>query len=175
MTNTFVISDTHFNHANILNFTDAVGNKVRPEFDSVEAMNEHIVERWNSVVTDKDVVYHLGDVYFGKSACEASNRSLLRRLNGRKYLILGNHDDAKDPVLHEFFRGINLWTYDKKHGVTLSHIPLHESTLNEARHGTKARNIHGHIHRMAPPSDRHINVSVEWINYTPVNLEELVK
>ena len=60
----WVISDTHFDHANILNFTDAVGKPTR-NFADVEAMNEHMIERWNSVVKPGDKVYHLGDVLFG--------------------------------------------------------------------------------------------------------------
>lgn len=175
MTNTFVISDTHFNHANILNFVNFKCEKVRPEFNSVEEMNEHMIDRWNSVVGDNDVVYHLGDVYFGASANEKSNRSILSRLRGRKYLCLGNHDNPADPVLYEYFKKVTFWNYLKEHGVALSHIPLHESTLGEARHGRDTINIHGHIHRNDPPSPRHINVSVEWVNYTPREVTELIK
>ena len=174
MTKTFVISDTHFNHANILNFTNHAGEKVRPEFDSVEAMNEHMIECWNSVVGDNDVVYHLGDVHFGATANEASNRSILRRLKGRKYLIIGNHDNLEDPVLYESFRKVTFWNYLKQYDLSLSHIPLHESTMREGKAGPKTRNIHGHIHRNPPPSENHINVSVEWVNYTPVNVESLL-
>ena len=172
MTNIFLISDTHFNHANILKFTNLAGQQTRPEFGNLDEMNEHIIDRWNSVVGENDLVYHLGDVYFGKQNNEASNRSILRRLKGKKHLILGNHDDAKDPVLHEFFDKITMWHYLRDHGMTLSHIPLHETTLNESRHGEKALNIHGHIHRNPSPSKRHINVSVEQINYTPVAVED---
>lgn len=175
MTNTFVISDTHFNHANILTFVNFEGVKTRPEFATVEDMNEHIIERWNSVVKDNDVVYHLGDVHFGKSQNEKSNRSILSRLRGRKYLCLGNHDDVYDPILRDHFKKVTFWNYLKEFGVALSHVPLHESTLAEARHGKETVNIHGHIHRNAPPSERHINVSVEWINYTPVEVTELLK
>lgn len=175
MTNTFVISDTHFNHANILNFTNFRGEKVRPEFNSVEEMNEHMIDRWNSVVTDKDVVYHLGDVHFGATANEKSNRTILNRLRGRKYLIVGNHDNLSDPVLYECFRKVTFWNYLKEFDVSLSHVPLHESTLGEGKGGKNTLSIHGHIHRMDPPSDKHINVSVEWVNYTPREVSELIK
>ena len=175
MTNTFLISDTHFNHANILNFTNYAGEKVRPEFDSVEHMNEHMIERWNSVVKDNDVVYHLGDVHFGATANEKSNREILRRLKGRKYLIVGNHDNLADPVLHESFKKVTFWNYLKEHNVSLSHIPLHETTMSEGKGGVATIGIHGHIHRNPPPSNRHINVSVEWINYTPIEITELLR
>lgn len=175
MSNTFIVSDTHFNHANILNFTNYAGEKVRPEFDSVEAMNEHMIDRWNSVVTDKDIVYHLGDVHFGASANEKSNRSILSRLRGRKYLCLGNHDNPADPTLYEYFKKVTFWNYLKEHDVSLSHIPLHESTMSEGKGGNKTLNIHGHIHRNPPPTGRHINVSVEWVNYTPVEITSILK
>ena len=175
MTKTFVISDTHFNHANILNFTNENGEKVRPEFSTVEEMNEHMIDRWNSVVDHNDVVYHLGDVHFGGSINEKSNRSILSRLNGRKYLCLGNHDNVRDPLLHDFFKKVTFWNYLKEYDVSLSHIPLHESTMSEGRGGKRTRNIHGHIHRNLSPSDRHINVSVEAINYTPVEVESLLQ
>jgi len=175
MTNTFVISDTHFNHVNILKFVNEDGSRVRPEFDNLEDMNEHIIDRWNSVVKDNDVVYHLGDVHFGAHANEKLNRTILNRLRGRKYLIVGNHDNLSDPVLHECFRKVTFWNYLKEHNVSLSHIPLHESTMSEGKGGMQTLNVHGHIHRHAPPSDRHINVSVEWIDYTPVEIETLLK
>lgn len=170
----FVISDTHFNHANILNFTNYAGEKVRPEFSSVEDMNETIIDRWNTVVGHNDVVYHLGDVHFGATANEKSNGSILSRLNGRKYLIVGNHDNLTDPLLYHHFKKVTFWNYLKEFDVSLSHIPLHESTMSEGKAGAKTRNIHGHIHRNPAPTPRHINVSVEMINYTPVEVRSLL-
>lgn len=175
MNNIFVISDTHFNHANILNFTNHAGEKTRPEFSSVEEMNEHMIDRWNSVVRDNDVIYHLGDVHFGATANEKSNRSILSRLKGRKYLCLGNHDNPADPVLHEHFKKVTFWNYLKDFKVSLSHIPLHESTMSESKDGPRTLGIHGHIHRNPPPSPKHINVSVEWIDYTPIEITELLR
>ena len=175
MTNTFVISDTHFNHANILNFTNYEGEKIRPGFDSVEEMNEHMIDLWNSVVRDNDVVYHLGDVHFGGYLNETSNRTILNSLRGRKYLIVGNHDHLNDPILHDHFKKVTFWNYLKEHDVALSHLPLHESTLGEGKGGKNTLNIHGHIHRNPPPTDRHINVSVEWVNYVPQEVSELIK
>ena len=78
----FFTSDTHFYHANIINFCK------RP-FANVETMNEALIEKWNAVVGANDIVFHLGDFCFGGSA-EWTN--ILNRLNGRIYLIVGNHD-----------------------------------------------------------------------------------
>ena len=65
MKDIWVTSDTHFRHANILKFKDSDGNLVRPGFEDVDAMDEHMIERWNSVVKPGDMVYHLGDVVLG--------------------------------------------------------------------------------------------------------------
>lgn len=79
---TFFTSDTHFNHANIIRFCN------RP-FRNVEEMNEAIVANWNEVVGENDTVFHLGDFCLGGAA---EWTRFLDRLNGRIYLILGNHD-----------------------------------------------------------------------------------
>ena len=79
----FYISDTHFGHANIIRFDE------RP-FSSVEQMEETIVNNWNNVVTNQDDVYILGDFCWSKDENEWLR--LLNRLNGRKFLIKGNHD-----------------------------------------------------------------------------------
>src|SRR6056300_578004 len=100
MKNRFFISDTHFDHANILTFTDYAGKPVR-EFDSVEAMNEAMIERWNAVVKPGDTVYHLGDVAIAKRGL-----THLARLNGRKILVKGNHDIFKLKDYVEHFKDI---------------------------------------------------------------------
>ena len=78
----FFTSDTHFNHANIIRFCN------RP-FKDVSHMNEAIISNWNRVVGPEDIVFHLGDFCLGGSA-EWIN--VLNRLNGKIYLISGNHD-----------------------------------------------------------------------------------
>ena len=175
MANIFIISDTHFNHANILNFTNDAGELVRPGFANVDEMNEHMVEKWNGAVKPTDHIYHLGDVHFGAKLRAKENANILRRLNGKKRLVLGNHDDAKDPVLHEFFEKIMLWRMFKEHSVVLSHTPMRESVLGEARWEGNAINIHGHIHRNPNPSPKHINVSVEMMDYTPKHIDDILR
>ena len=75
-------ADTHFGHRNILKYC------CRPFFD-VEEMNETLINNWNRVVGEDDVVFHLGDFSVGGAA---EWTSLLDRLNGRIFLVLGNHD-----------------------------------------------------------------------------------
>lgn len=173
--NIWVISDTHFGHANILNFTDSnTGALVRPGFSSAEEMDEHMVDRWNSTVKDEDIVYHLGDVYFD------NGHTVLPRLKGRKRLILGNHDNAKSSHLQNHFQKISMWRMFPEFGLLLTHVPVHPSSLRvyaresdvDPVHKTFL-NLHGHIHQNLSPDGPYRNMSVEAINYTPVNIDDL--
>ncbi len=76
------ISDSHFGHANIIKFCN------RP-FSCCEEMDETMIERWNSVVEPKDIVYHLGDFALCRNSYA---KSILERLNGIIYLCRGSHD-----------------------------------------------------------------------------------
>ena len=156
MRNIWVISDTHFGHANIIEYCD------RP-FSSVDEMNHVLVENWNKVVQDEDIVYHLGDVYF-------KNHSMLSALKGRKRLILGNHDNGLDQNLRNVFQKIMVWRMFPEFGLLLTHVPVHQNSLSEKC----PVNVHGHIHNNERDyGKQYKNVSVEVINYTPINIEEL--
>ena len=160
MRNIFVISDTHWGHANIIQYSN------RP-FSSLEEMNEKMIENWNNVVRDQDVVYHLGDVYFSKN-----HGDFYKRLRGRKRLILGNHDSGKDKLLLDTFQKIVVWRMFPEFRLLLTHVPVHPYAMED--HSTRKfeRNIHGHVHLNSLKDDRYINVSCELINYTPVNIEQ---
>lgn len=80
--NLFFTSDTHFGHANIIRFCN------RP-FASVEEMDEELIRRWNETVPPDGIVFHLGDFCHGGSSAW---NNILYRLNGKIFLILGNHD-----------------------------------------------------------------------------------
>lgn len=163
----FVVSDTHFGHKNILTFLREDGSPVRP-FSSVEEMDEHLVERWNSVVSPSDHVYHLGDVYFG------DGWKHLDRLNGKKRLLLGNHDNGRDQKLHKVFKKIGLWREFKEYDCLLTHVPVHESSLHK-----RSLNLHGHVHngehRGLIQDPRYVNCCVEVQQYTPQPIELLTK
>lgn len=150
----------------MLRFTDSTtGALVRPGFTSVEEMDEHMVDCWNSVVKDDDIVYHLGDVYMNGNR----GTTILPRLKGRKRLILGNHDNGKDQNLLRCFQKIMMWRMFPEFNCVLTHVPIHESGLNRVEY-----NLHGHIHQNASPTARHINCCVEVQDYTPKHIEELV-
>jgi calcineurin-like phosphoesterase family protein len=170
--NIWVISDTHFNHSNILTFEDSVGKAVR-SFDSVEEMNETMIERWNSVVKKGDKVYHLGDVLFGHNKLDWLNANM-PRLAGQKRLIFGNHDEPANFVGKGHFGKTALWRMFPEFQILLTHVPVHVSTLREHRfEGKPMLNVHGHIHQNKSPDGPYHCVCVEHTNYTPVNIEDL--
>ena len=170
MANTWVISDTHFNHAGILTFKDYAGKPPRV-FDSVEQMNECMMDNWVSVVKPGDTVIHCGDVLFGMDKVEWLEANFAK-LPGKKRLVLGNHDNVK--FLAPFFKDIQLWI-DSIPGLILTHTPLHPTTLAERhRWGDEPMlNVHGHIHSNPSPEGPYKCVCVEQINFTPINVEEL--
>ena len=173
MADTWVISDTHFRHEAILTFKDYAGKPPRDGFDNVDHMDEHMMDMWNQTVKPNDTIYHLGDVLFGhnKDKWLAENFS---KLQGKKHLILGNHDNPK--FLMPYFNSIALWKDLSSDGLIFSHAPLHPSTLAESHRFCtgKVLNVHGHIHSNPSPEGPYKWWSVEQINYTPVNLEELL-
>lgn len=82
---TFITSDLHFNHKNILKFQP--NRKEALNCETIEEMNENLIKHWNTNVSDEDTIYHLGDFAFNKA------KDILTRLNGTKIFILGNHDN----------------------------------------------------------------------------------
>lgn len=183
MNEMFFISDTHFGHANILNFTTYEGERLR-HFDTVEEMDEHMVKQWNDTVGPNDTVYHLGDV-----TMNAKFLPIVGRLNGRKKLVRGNHDTAKLSKYSQFFvqiHGAKVFAMPRKYGggFIATHIPIHEQSLARFK-----ANVHGHLHAnnvlmskwytkkdvIKVEDPRYINVSVEQINYTPIHFDAIVE
>lgn len=170
--NIWIISDTHFAHSNVLKFKDKENELIRGKrFKDIEEHDWYMVDEWNKLVKPQDKVYHLGDVYM--SGTKSYMENLLSKLNGHKRLILGNHDNGKDQILLKFFEKIDVWRKFPEFGLLLTHIPVHESTLKEARFGTHTLNIHGHIHHNKSPDGPYQCVCVEQTDYKPVNIEDL--
>ena len=154
MPNVFLVSDTHFGHKGVCHFTRNDGvTKLRP-FDTPEEMDEFMVAAWNERVRPNDKVYHLGDVVINRKAL-----GIMRRLNGDKVLIRGNHDIFKDTDYREHFR--ELRAYHVMNGMILSHIPIHSESL-----GRFGVNIHGHLHANRVKKIRGVNVKTGELLYT---------
>jgi calcineurin-like phosphoesterase family protein len=171
----FLVSDTHFGHAGVCRFTRNDGvTKLRP-WDNADEMDEFMVKAWNERVRPNDKVYHLGDVVINRKAL-----GIMRRLNGDKVLIRGNHDIFPDKEYREHFR--ELRAYHVMNGMILSHIPIHTESL-----GRFGVNIHGHLHanrvmKAMPPAyrpdmidPRYHCVCVEQTDFAPILFEDVVK
>jgi len=174
MRNRWFISDTHFFHENILTFEKDDGHKCRSEFSSVEEMNEIMVERWNARVKPGDKIWHLGDVALGLKGSEYETKlhPLLNRLNGRKDLVIGNHDKIKNKILQNHFRRIEYWKRygdDDSSSFVLTHVPHRMDQLRKT-----TVNIHGHIHDKLMDEPNYISVCCEQTNYAPVHLDEIL-
>lgn len=166
--NYFVISDTHWQHENILKFTKEDGTLVRPEFSSIQEMDEIMIQNWNKEIKNpNDHVYHIGDVTFGNYSrfCAV----IAPRLNGKKRLIIGNHDRIKGTKLMDCFEKVALWMSLDQFGVIMTHIPIEQRFFR----GKCTHNIHGHLHEKSLKLPSHANVCVEKTGYAPVNLEEI--
>ena len=90
---TWITSDNHFYHNNIITYCD------RP-FNNVNEMNEIMIKNWNNVVGEEDIVYHLGD--FALTGIEKA-KEICEMLNGYKILVKGNHDASKSKMLRMGF------------------------------------------------------------------------
>lgn len=168
MAKTWVYSDPHFYHGNIVKFTNYDGSKVRP-WNDVNQMNEDMITWFNELVSAEDRVYILGDVAFSPG----NMRAVVSRLNGRKVLVPGNHEPPKMRKYFDLFDDVR--GYVVKKGFIMSHIPIHEQSLSRWK-----LNIHGHLHgnivmKGDVPDDRYYNACVERNNFRPVLLDDILK
>ena len=167
----FFTSDTHFDHKNIIRYCN------RP-WETVEEMNQALIDNWNSVVGPDDTVFHLGDVTFG------GNTNLINyvsQLNGHIVLIKGNHDKKLQQTICD-----KLFDYScqqlrlniEGYTVVLNHYPF----LCFA----EDIQLFGHIHS-SPVSisddvknffnygdfTRQFDVGVDNNNYKPISWEQI--
>lgn len=182
MSKTFLISDTHFGHSNIVTFLRKDGTKLRP-WDNIKEHDEALIYNWNSVVKPEDKVYHLGD--FGLSNSTHLLR-IVQALNGTKILIKGNHDTLKLHAYQQVFKDVR--AYHSLNNIFMAHIPIHPASL-----GRWKGQIHGHLHADNVKLDkeeivnsgcpyteysnsndlRYYNVACEQINYTPIEFDKV--
>lgn len=171
MSNIWFISDLHLSHANILRFCS------RP-FDTIREHDEALVTNWNSVVSHTDSVYILGDIGM---CSEGYVLSILNRLNGKLYLIKGNHDKVvkKEKVaarfewIKEYYELPIQGLPEINSKIVLCHYPF--ESWNKSCHGSY--HLHGHVHSRFDERNktklRH-DVGVDSNNYTPVSLRQII-
>ena len=167
----YFTSDLHFGHENLL--------KSRTEFKNIGDMDECLVQNWNRKVGKRDDVYILGDFSF---RAKRSVHQYLKQLNGKKHLIIGNHDGKWMKELGElsmYFESVSdikTIRYEKKE-LVLCHYPMLEWPGNSYL-------IHGHIHGnkdtmtycyIKAHLPLALNCCVDINYFEPVTFEELVK
>ena len=165
--NIYLISDEHFFHENIIDYG-------RSQFADVKQMNEYIIQKHNETVGPEDIVIFLGDFSFKKGKI----KELLARLNGHKYLVLGNHD--KSAIVKSYpllgFEGVFTMPI-RLDNAYLSHEPLVANQNSnptfklieaEFKKVIGAHNYHGHIHEKTSFDEtRYTNVTCEALDYKP--------
>jgi len=162
----WVWSDLHFNHKNIIGFSE------RP-YDNVEQMNEHLVANHNDYVKEDDIVIWVGDVAFGT---DESANEILGACNGYKILVVGNHDFNRRKLRKLDFDEIHLLSHievEPGFDLVFTHYPMFNLP-------DYYFNVHGHIHAGANSdgpqnSPQHINVNCEFHEYKPLNLNKLIE
>jgi len=162
----FITSDLHFDHHNLATFRKGIHNV---DFISTQHMNEWIVDNHNTLVRKKnDIVWILGDISWSEHGLE-----YLKNMNGKKRLILGNHDTERMNISHflPYFESIH--GVHKKYGFVMSHCPIHENEIKEEYRWSY--NVHGHIHHKEKniKSDKWINVNIDVTKGYPTPLEEI--
>jgi len=160
MSNIWFTADTHFGHANIIRFSN------RP-FSSVEDMDETLIQRWNERVKQNDVVWHLGDFAFHKTATQLEE--LFNRLNGTKCLITGNHDHTDTRRLAwSNTKALTTLNIDKV-PVVLCHYGMR--VWDRSHHGSL--HLYGHSHGTLPGDNQSLDVGVDCWDFRPVNIDEI--
>ncbi len=143
----WLTSDLHFFHDKVLKYQKAT----RP-FDNVDDMNNFIIEQWNSVVSDNDIVFDLGDMFFcSTDKCE----SILRQLQGNVIHLAGNHS----KMLREYLWPIQC--YDQFEFsldgrlIVLSHYPMR---VWNRSHYSNSFHFFGHCHGTVEPYSNSLDV-----------------
>lgn len=170
MSKVFFTSDTHFGHNNIIKYSG------RP-FKDANHMDEMLIKTWNATVSEDDEVYHLGDVSltgFEKTL------EILNRLNGKIYLIKGNHE--KSVLMKSYTRDRFEWIRDMTEvningqAITLCHYAMR--VWNKSHRGSW--HLYGHSHNSLETEvwGRSMDVGVDAANvilgdYRPFSFEEI--
>ena len=168
----YFTSDCHFMHSRQFIYEPR-------GFNSVEEMDETIIENWNKMVSINDTIYVLGDFFLGQDY-DFIDRTL-KCLNGDIHLIIGNHDTPKkidfysqQPNISEILYA-KMITYKKKN-FFLCHYPTRTSGL-EYSPDRCIINLYGHTHQKEKfYEDRPYmyNVGVDAHNCTPVSIDEII-
>jgi calcineurin-like phosphoesterase family protein len=158
---TWIISDTHFGHANIIKYCG------RPW-----THNTIMLKSWRKLIAPQDYVLHLGDVTIWHTK-HVHWAQTVSTLPGKKFLILGNHDEQWTAQQWRTIAGFTVTDPFIDDRIIYSHVPATPSPSWDA-------NVHGHSHNHTPfrrynkLQTTYYNVSVEATNYKPIRLGEIL-
>lgn len=119
-------------------------------FNSIEEMNETIIQKWNKTVSAEDDVYILGDVILG----DPSNIEYVKRLNGKIHIVLGNHDTANREKMYRELPNVvevaevGIRLKYKKHHFVFTHYPMMTGNLEKESLKQMSLNLYGHTHQL---------------------------
>lgn len=171
MANTFFVSDTHWGHKNIIQYSN------RP-YANVDEMNEALIKNWNALVKPEDTVYHLGDFAFMPYR---EFKNTVRRLNGIIHVILGNHDNVisnnvKDLISSGSLASVQNYLEIKPAGQMIVLFHYGQRVWNKSHHGSI--HLYGHSHGSLPPHGKSVDVGVDCKEitpeYRPIHLDEVL-
>lgn len=157
MATVWFIGDIHAGHKNICKF--------RTQFTTEQEHYDFVKDKYHSIVNKRDKVFFMGDTAFTQERLEDIGRWTAEQ----KVLIVGNHctdNIAMKEIVNYFDSVYSLLKYKE---FWLSHAPTHPEELRGKM------NIHGHVHNATLQDARYFNTSLENINYTPINIEEIRK
>ena len=167
----YFTSDGHFAHDRIIEYCG------RP-FSDVNHMNESLIANWNEVVSPEDTVFHLGDTCMGQAE---EWHKYIKRLNGYKILVLGNHDRKAEFMVNAGFQeahselyvnieGINIWM----HHYPITDVPDKRGYIRPAPSQSFDVALCGHVHNAWVSNKKCVNVGADVWEYRPQSLATIV-
>ena len=161
----YFTADTHFNHINIIKYCK------RP-FNTVEEMNEVLVNNWNKVIKSEDVIYHLGDFGFG---ILSELKPIYDKLNGHKRIILGSHDDESIMLklfgYAKYFEGYRQIKWHKE-----LFVMCHYAMRKWPKSHYGSIHLFGHSHgKLENPEPNSMDVGVDCNNFKPISIEQVIE
>lgn len=136
-------------------------------------MNEALLKNWINTVTENDTTWHLGDVSVKKGVSQEHLNSMISRVPGKKYLILGNHDRQLSEDTH-YWRDVG---FDEVFPYPIIYKDFYILSHEWIEHNGKTPyfNIHGHSHQHTFDPATYYNVAVELNEYKPVSFTDILK
>lgn len=140
----------------------------------LEQFARNLLYIWNSITDpEEDTTIIVGDIGY----CCDKTKEVFRKLNGKKVLVIGNHDLAWGNAIYDpsLFQGV--YQSLTLNGLHIQHIPTEGIQCDYF--------IHGHHHRYDMPgmhnallqyqrNSRYLNCSADLLRCKPMTLPELI-